>query len=78
MDDQVLAILRSGNFTVICWDNDQYSFYEGKQTAHTVQEEGVNGRLEPFIEFDQGESDGYLPSAVALLIQALGGEGDSI
>jgi len=73
MDERILNLIKSGNFTVITWDNGQYSFYEGKQTVDTVSDKD----LEAFIEFDC-EEDGYMPDAVALLIKALGGNWGSI
>lgn len=72
-DKRILDLIKSGNFTVMCWDNGRSSFYEGKQTIETINEK----ELEPFIEFDC-DFDGYLDNAMKLLINALGGHSGSI
>jgi len=66
-------LIISGNFTVISWDNGQYSFYKGHQTVDSVNEKNIK----PFIEYDN-ECEGYMPDAMSALVECLGGKSESI
>jgi len=68
----ITKIIKSGNFTVITWSRNCYSFYEGHQTINTVNDLD----LEPFLEM--GNSMGYIPEAMILLAEILGGKAGSI
>jgi len=73
MNDKLIKILQSGNFSLHYHDECVCSIYKGK---------GKYGKFggEPedaLIEFDC-ESEGFAPGEVMLLVQALGGVYDSV
>lgn len=72
----ILKLLESGNFTIIYWDNGQCDLYRGKKRG--VSEIGMDENAKPVAEFSDGNSDGYLPEIVSVLVEALGGKSDSI
>lgn len=68
---KVVELLRSGNFTVIYDDNGSGSIYKGKHDyGNCLQKDKV-------VDFG-GQGWGYTPEEVELLIEALGGEVDSV
>ena len=73
MKQEHIDIIKSGNFSIITWDNEQYSVYEGHQTVESVNDKD----LEPFLEYDC-ECEGYLPQIVADLVSILNGTSESI
>ncbi len=70
--EEVIKLLRSGNFTIIYWDNELPSLYEGK--GYDVND-FPNDKEKINIPYNE---HGYLPTIVALMAEALNGEADSI
>lgn len=71
-DKKVLALLRSGNFTLLYHDNGSCTLYKGK---HVYEDATEDDECE---NFDTNQHEGYLPREVMLLVSALGGKCDSI
>lgn len=69
---EIIKLLKSGDFSIIYWDNQSPSLYKGKGYDVDNYPEDLEEIDFPFIE------DGYLPAIVSLLTEALGGEADSI
>ena len=62
---EVMAILRSGNFTIAYHDNGSPCLYKGKHEYDDLPEEEI-------YEFEENH-DGYIPEVVYLLVQCLRG-----
>lgn len=73
-DKKIIKLLKSGNFTIIYWDNECPSLYEGKYTVENITEDIIDNKE---IKFNNCE-DGYIPKIVELLTIALGGNSDSV
>jgi len=70
-------IIRSGNFTIIYFDNQAPFLYEGKWGAGGDEE--YNKRMDKAeIDFYDVNGKGYVPDIVQLLVDALGGHTDSV
>lgn len=68
----ILKLLKSGNFSIIYWDNEEPSLYKGKGFTADNFPEGIKEIELP------NYSSGYLPPIVYLMAKALGGGADSI
>lgn len=70
----VIALFKSGNFSVHCHDFCQYSVYTNRfEYKEFTDEEG--NELNPGKEiYDTRDASGYLPEIVELLVMALGGK----
>ena len=66
-------LLKTGNFTLIYWDNGSGALYKGRLDIGDIDED-----TKAFAEFDSSNEKGYLPEIVELLVTALGGNADSI
>ena len=73
-DKKLIELFKTGNFTIIYWDNECPSLYEGKYTVDNIPEDVVDNKE---IKFDDYEG-GYCPKIVELLAKALGGKSDSV
>ncbi len=71
--DKFKKLILSGDFTIISWDNGQFSVYKGHQNVDSVNQKN----LKPVVEYDYNE-DGYMPKIVHDIVSALGGKTDSI
>lgn len=67
---KILELLRSGDFTISYHDNGYCSLSKGH---HKYSDE-----VDTIKDFDNNETEGYVPSVVALLVKALGGKSNSI
>jgi hypothetical protein len=72
---QIIELLKSGNFSIITWDNDLYSLYEGRNI--NIQNFDDKCRKEVY-EFESSERDGYCDLIVTVMAEALGGNTSSI
>lgn len=77
--ENIIALLKSGDFTIIYWDSGEATLYQKKWDK---KEEFVRDDYETMNKFivetnDYG-NNGYLPQIVQLLGEALGGKTDSI
>lgn len=75
---QIIKLLKSGNFTIIYWDNDEATLYKGKWDYNKEYEKDDYGKMNKNEVKLEIEMDGYLPEIVKLLSEALGGKTDSI
>lgn len=74
----IIALLKSGNFTVIYWDSGEATLYEKKWDKDVEFERDDYATMDKF-KVDMGEGyNGYLPVIVELMAEALNGEADSI
>lgn len=71
--EKIMQLIRDGEFTLLYHDNGHCCIYKGKYKDYSDVPENAT----PLLEFEN-ESDGYLPAEVKLLVEALGGECDSI
>lgn len=69
--DELIALFKSGKFTVMTHDRGCFTIYKGKMKEYSNSYDAVE------LEELQG-TDGYIPDIVALLIEALGGKSFSI
>lgn len=68
---EITKILKSGNFTICYHDNGSGAIYKGNHDyEHCVDEDVI-------LEFE-GNTVGYIPDEVALLIKVFGGRVESI
>jgi hypothetical protein len=70
-EEYIMKLLRSGNFTLITWDNGEYTLYEG---VYDIDEIDDDTPEVDFVDFYAG----YMPKIVELMAKALGGKADSI
>ena len=75
---QAIELFKSGQFTIVYWDNEAPTVYEKLWDINEEQERDDYDTLNKFeVEIDAW-SDGYCPDIVSLLAAALGGRTDSI
>jgi hypothetical protein len=72
-DQDLINLLKSGNFTIAYHDNQDGCVYEGRIDNYGKLPE--DGEVDDFYSWDH---DGYLPYIVKMLVKALGGEALSI
>lgn len=78
-EKDLISLLRSGNFTIIYWDNEGPTLYKGKWDRDEEYEKDEYATMEKSkIEIDQYNMDGYIPDVVKWLTMALRGRADSI
>jgi len=70
-DDEIVELLKSGNFTVAYHDNGYCCLYKGR-----LEYDDLPKRC--FAEFSSYNDDGYLPKIVRLLVETLGGKSSTI
>lgn len=68
--DQIIKLLRSGEFTIAYHDNGQCCLYKGKHSYAKLPKQEV-------AEYFDHESMSYLPEIVELLCDALKGKSTS-
>lgn len=75
---QILTLLRTGDFTIVYWDNGYATLYKGKWDIHKeyMKDDYKTMNKSVVAEFDG--SLGYCPDIVHLLATALRGKTDSI
>ena len=71
--EEIIKLLRSGNFTLAGHDSGIYFLYEGKFNYENLPEEGQIAIFE-----DWHENNGYITEIISILTEALGGKTDSI
>ena len=69
---KILKLMSSGNFTIAYHDNEAPSLYEGKWKYEELEDKEEIDLTDWYYE------NGYCPSVVSLLVDALGGESTSI
>lgn len=74
-EKNIIELLKSGDFTIIYWDNETPSLYKGKYTVDNISEDIIDNHE---IKFNDYGLDGYCPTIVDLLVKALGGNSDSV
>lgn len=76
--EQIIEILKSGDFTIIYWDSGEASLYQKKWDKEEEFERDGYVTMDKFkVEFVDWPS-GYCPTIVEYLVVALGGKYDSI
>lgn len=66
--EKLIALLKSGNFSVASHDYGQVSIYEGRYDGYdSLSDEKEVG------DFSLSDSDGYMQDVISLLTEALGG-----
>jgi len=77
-DQQLIELFKSGNFTIVYWDNTVPSIYKGKWDINQESEKDDYEEMNKHeVDFNDW-GDGYCPKIVELLAEALGGKSDSI
>ena len=76
--NEVVEILKSGDFTIIYWDNATPSLYKGKWEANEKYDGYYDEMGKAEILLDDFFDNGYCPAIVYLLTVALNGSADSI
>ena len=77
-DKKLIELFKSGNFTIIYWDNQAPSVYKGKWNYNKeCEKDDYKEMTKAEIEFNDYEY-GYCPKIVELLTKALGGKSDSV
>ena len=72
---QIIELLESGNFSIITWDNELYSLYEGKN----INTENFDDKPRKEIyEFESCEKEGYCDLLITIMAEILGGSTSSI
>lgn len=69
--EKLMAVIKSGDFSIITWDQNCFSIYEGNHDIDTIED-----CVKPI--YESCDSCGYMPKIVALLTEALGGQTSSI
>lgn len=78
-EKDLVSLLRTGNFTIIYWDNEDPTFYKGKWNMTKEYEKNEYADMEKSrIDISQYNTEGYLPDVVRWLTMALKGESGSI
>lgn len=77
LQQQILNLLKSGNFTILYHDNGMCCLYPGK-IKYDEADDGLNNGVKAMAEFNHTNDIGYTPYIVAMLAKALGGKVDSI
>lgn len=79
--EDIIKLLKSGDFTIIYWDSDEATLYQKKWDKDEEFErddyETMNKFIVNYIDYT-GLTRGYCPTIVELLTEALGGKSDSI
>ena len=70
-ENEIIKLLKSGDFTIFYHDNGQCSLYKGKYTEEDLPEDSD-------VDFDMSDSEGYAPGIVTHLVKALNGNIGSI
>ncbi|MCP6727315.1 MAG: hypothetical protein KJI69_04900 [Patescibacteria group bacterium] len=77
--EDLIKLFKSGNFTIVYWDNESPSIYKGKWDINEEYEKDDYKEMEKHeISIDMYDNDGYIPDIVAWLTEALGGKSDTI
>lgn len=76
--EKILKLLRSGKFTIVYWDRGEATLYKGKWDYNKEFQKDEYERMNKYIIEFQDWSQGYCPTIVELLTEALGGISDSI
>lgn len=77
-EEKIIEILKSGDFTIIYWDNGEATLYQKKWDKAEEFERDDYATMEKFRIFYSDWTSGYCPAIVELLVKALGGKSDSI
>lgn len=78
-EKDLVSLLKTGNFTIIYWDNEGPTFYKGKWDKDKEYDKDEYATMEKSrIEIELYGMNGYLPDEVRLLVMALKGQSDSI
>lgn len=68
----IIKLIQSGKFTLVYTDSDSCSIYKGKYDIDDDNDDEV----EPVAVFE-GNTDGYIPEIVDILVEALKGKAQS-
>ena len=76
---EIIDLLKSGDFTIIYWDSGEATLYEKKWNKEREFERDDYQTMDKFkVSLPDFGSSGYTPEIVSLLVEALGGKSDSI
>lgn len=76
--EKIIELLKSGDFTIVYWDNGEPTLYSKKWDKEEEYERDEYETMNKFIVEINTSEDGYCPGIVRLLTEALGGISDSI
>ena len=77
-DKKIIELFKSGDFTIIYWDNDEPTLYRGKWDKDKEFKKDDYKEMNKHVIDLQEYHSSYLPVIVELLVKALGGKSDSI
>lgn len=76
--EKIIEMLKSGDFTIIYWDNEEPTLYQKRWDRHEEYERDEYATMNKFEVVFGATNNGYVPTIVELLTEALGGKADSI
>lgn len=76
--EEIIRLLRSGDFTIIYWDRGYATLYEKKWDKDVEHDRDDYETMNKFEIIYNDYENGYCPSIVSLLTEALNGTSDSI
>ena len=78
-EKELVALLKTGNFTIVYWDNENPTFYKGKWDKNKEYERDEYETMNKSeLDIEQYNMQGYCPDVVKWLVMALKGKSDSI
>ena len=78
-EKKLIELLKSGDFTIVYWDNVTPTLYKGKwKKDKEFDRDEYTTMNKAEVDFPMYDMHGYLPDIVYLLTKALGGNADSI
>lgn len=75
---QLIELLKSGDFTIMYWDNGEASVYKGKWNYNKEFKKDEYKMMNKSLVYETNDEIGYLPKIVDLLVKSLGGRADTI
>lgn len=76
---ELIKLFKSGNFTIVYWDNEEPTVYKGKWDIDKEYKKDEYKKMDKnIVEIDLYDEDGYVPAIVVLLTESLGGITNSI
>lgn len=77
-EEEIIKLLKSGDFTIIYWDSGEATLYEKKWDKEKEFDRDDYETMNKFEVKLSNFENGYCPVIVELLAKALGGVADSI
>lgn len=78
-EKDIIKLFKSGNFTIVYWDNECPTIYKGKWDINEEYEKDDYKEMNKHeINIDMYDNNGYIPDIVDWLAKALDGKTDTI